>query len=141
MSGSENEPGVLAHNMTAYRERRGWSRGQLAERAGVSRSYIGRIEAGKIKKPSAAKLRLIAGALGVPTYDLLPPDMPARLPRIGPQEPSQDEQLLAYLRAKPKIRLRLYDYLVEGGSGGALLMAIIEDQERIDGPDRNTGQG
>lgn len=53
---------------------RGWSMGQLAERAGVSRSYVGRLEAGVYDSPGAEQLMRIATAFGVPLGSLVPDD-------------------------------------------------------------------
>jgi transcriptional regulator with XRE-family HTH domain len=44
---------------------------ELADKAGVSRSYISSLESGLERKPSAALLYEIASALGVPMSDLL----------------------------------------------------------------------
>jgi transcriptional regulator with XRE-family HTH domain len=50
--------------MKMLRESHGWDQSTLARRAGVSPSYVSRLEAGKHVKPGAGKLRLIAEALG-----------------------------------------------------------------------------
>ena len=58
-----------------YRKRAGLTQEDLAERVGVSTSYIGMIEAPGISKSTSLKtLYAIATALGVPPYKLLQND-------------------------------------------------------------------
>ena len=53
------------------RERRVLSQGQLAERAGVGRNTINRLEGGRLKKARPSTLQKIAGALGVNPEELV----------------------------------------------------------------------
>lgn len=58
-----------------YRKRAGLTQEDLAERVGVSTSYIGMIEAPGVSKSTSLKtLYAIATALGVPPYKLLQND-------------------------------------------------------------------
>lgn len=57
----------------------GWSQAELARRAGVERSYLCRVEAGK-RLPSKNFLDACAAALGV---TLTPPKRPKRLSKVG----------------------------------------------------------
>ena len=58
-----------------YRKRAGLTQEDLAERVGVSTSYIGMIEAPGVNKSASLKtLYAIATALGVPPYKLLQND-------------------------------------------------------------------
>ena len=58
-----------------YRKRAGLTQEDLAERVGVSTSYIGMIEAPGVNKSASLKtLYAIATALGVPPYKLLQGD-------------------------------------------------------------------
>ena len=58
-----------------YRKRAGLTQEDLAERVGVSTSYIGMIEAPGVSKSASLKtLYAIATALGVPPYKLLQGD-------------------------------------------------------------------
>ena len=58
------------HPITIWREHRGLSVSALAERAGVSRSYLAEIEA--LKKPGSIQaFRGLASALGLAVDDLL----------------------------------------------------------------------
>jgi transcriptional regulator with XRE-family HTH domain len=59
----------LAANVKTLRQRLGWSQAELAERADVSVSYVGDIEAGE-KWPAAEKLESLAGAFRVQAYQL-----------------------------------------------------------------------
>jgi DNA-binding XRE family transcriptional regulator len=73
-------PGVVAerllsgseHPLRVWREYRELTQETLAERAGVGKSYVSQIEAGK-KAGSVRVLRALAVALRVATDDLLPP--------------------------------------------------------------------
>jgi transcriptional regulator with XRE-family HTH domain len=63
---------TLSSYITVHRKAMGLSLRQLAIRAGVHPSYVCRIESGeRVKKPSAAKLQLIADVLNVDVLDLL----------------------------------------------------------------------
>lgn len=65
----------LGLKVSYYRKRAGLTQEDLAERAGVSTSYIGMIEAPGISKSASLKtLYSIATALGVPPYKLLQND-------------------------------------------------------------------
>jgi transcriptional regulator with XRE-family HTH domain len=61
---------LLAQAVRAYRESRGLSLGNLAEKAGISKASLSKIEAGH-GNPSLEVLRRIAEALNVPTGALL----------------------------------------------------------------------
>ena len=55
-----------------YRKFRGYTQEELAERAGVSTTFIGMVEAPNLyKAPSLKTLCAIASALEVPVYKLL----------------------------------------------------------------------
>jgi transcriptional regulator with XRE-family HTH domain len=78
---------VLASNLKALREQRSLSQTLLAERAGLTRSYLGSIERGRHNVPLDTVCRL-AWALGREPRDLLsptatppPPARPRRRPR------------------------------------------------------------
>ena len=57
---------LLAQSVRAHRESRGLSLGGLAEKAGISKASLSKIEAGQ-GNPSLEVLRRIADALNVPT--------------------------------------------------------------------------
>ncbi len=61
----------LGRVLKQFREDKGWTMQQLANRAGVTDAYIAMLETGKRKNPSLATLRHIAKALGVAVEDLL----------------------------------------------------------------------
>jgi transcriptional regulator with XRE-family HTH domain len=63
---------VLAANLKALREQRSLSQAVLAERAGLTRSYLGTIEQGRHNVPLDTMCRL-AWALGRDPRDLLSP--------------------------------------------------------------------
>lgn len=53
------------------RERRGWTQTELADRAGVPKQTVNRLETGTTKLPGALIRRQLADALGVRHIDLL----------------------------------------------------------------------
>ncbi len=68
----------LAQSVRAYRESRGFSRGALSQRAGISKTSLSKIEAGQ-GNPSLEVLNSIANALNVPVGTLFGED---NLPRV-----------------------------------------------------------
>jgi len=61
---------LLGKRIAEARERRQWNKAELARRAGISPSYVTRIEKGEFDRPSIEQIKLIAGALGVLVTDL-----------------------------------------------------------------------
>lgn len=55
----------LASGVKAWRESRGWTQAELAQRAGITVSPISKIERRKNPNPESATLEAIAGAFGV----------------------------------------------------------------------------
>ena len=64
-------PQELGHMLKALRERKGLTQVELAEKAGVTQSYLARLEAGERENPSLDVLKRLAEALGVPLSKLL----------------------------------------------------------------------
>ncbi len=62
----------IGRRVRALRLGRGLTQTILAERAGLTRIYIGEIERGVRDNPTLAVLRHIADGLGVPVRDLFP---------------------------------------------------------------------
>ena len=56
--------------LRALRINLGWSQEELAERAGVARYTLTRLETGKAKRAHPSTRRKIAAALGVPIADV-----------------------------------------------------------------------
>jgi transcriptional regulator with XRE-family HTH domain len=73
------------------------SQRELADRAGLSRSYLCDIERGRGKKPSIHSLHAIADALEVDRVDLLRAAGVLDAPS-GPEEASRERRLLAVFR-------------------------------------------
>lgn len=61
----------FAANLIGCRENTGLSRSELATRAALDRTEIGKLERGEIADPHLATLIKLAGALDVPVGDLL----------------------------------------------------------------------
>lgn len=62
--------------LRTIRERTGYSKSALADRAGVDRTLVHRLENGE-RNASPTVLRKLADALGCPLYALLGPEQPA----------------------------------------------------------------
>lgn len=63
----------IGRRVVEAREARRWDQSELARRAGVTASYVSRLERGLIPKPGAAHIARIAEALGRRPDDLLAP--------------------------------------------------------------------
>ncbi|MEP7241568.1 MAG: helix-turn-helix transcriptional regulator [Devosia sp.] len=61
---------VFANNVRAYRKAKDWSQEELADRAGLHRTYISIVERG-LKNISIDNIEVIAKALGEPAWRLL----------------------------------------------------------------------
>ncbi len=71
MSTISNDPTLsIARRLKAEREARGWSLADLAERSGVSKAMISKIERGE-SSPTAALLGRLSGAFGLTLSTLL----------------------------------------------------------------------
>lgn len=69
-AGSARE--VLALNMIRRRGQLGWSQEALAFETGLHRTFIGHVER-QVRNISLDNIERIAGALGVPVFELLKP--------------------------------------------------------------------
>lgn len=61
---------ILSHNLVRLRHLQGISQEELAERAGLHRTYIGSVERGE-RNVTLSSLEVLASALGVPVTILL----------------------------------------------------------------------
>src|SRR5689334_18051967 len=61
---------TLGERIKLEREARGWTRADLAQRAGLTAPYISMLESGKRGNPNLDTLRQLAAALGVTVADL-----------------------------------------------------------------------
>lgn len=61
---------VIARNVRAFRQEHVWSQEELADRAGVHRTYISQVERA-VTNPTATVIAKIADALGVEPHELL----------------------------------------------------------------------
>jgi len=60
----------------SWREFRGWSVTELADRAQLTKGYISQLENNKIKRPNDQRLANLAGALGIEVWDIIARRMP-----------------------------------------------------------------
>jgi transcriptional regulator with XRE-family HTH domain len=90
----EHNAVALAQRISHERLRRGWSRSDLARKAGIDPSYVTRVEQAKFVAPSVEKIRAISAAFGLPVDALTdPPD---------PSTPGEDVLLRKLLERKMK---------------------------------------
>ena len=102
---NKNEFGQL---VKAYREQRGWTQEELADRWGHTREYISRIERGKNRLDSVAQVVRLADILGIPQEKLeaIGRGIPQR--KIEVQRPEQaDDAILQMLLAPGKDMVQL----------------------------------
>lgn len=64
---------MFANNLKRFREARGWTKSRLAQKANISTTFAGELEAGT-KQPTIRTLEKIAFALEVPITKLLEDD-------------------------------------------------------------------
>lgn len=79
------EPSILGVNVKLLREARGWSQEVLAEKSGVHRVTIGKLEIGGQEGLSMPNLGAIADALGVTTDALREPMGTSPIAHLVPQ--------------------------------------------------------
>src|SRR5262252_6495184 len=89
---------LIALRLREQRARRGWTLDDLAQRAGVSKAMLSKLERSEAS-PTAALLGRISGALGMTLSTLLAPDgaAGARLVR-RPEQPTWRDPATGYLR-------------------------------------------
>lgn len=86
------DPGqAIAAQLRQERERRGWSLSELAERSGVSKAMISKIERGEAS-PTATVLGRLSGAFGLPLSVLL---------ALSEQEAEQEGRRLSVASGQP----------------------------------------
>ena len=69
-----NSRGVLATNVILFRRAKGWSQEVLAFECGLHRTFIAHVER-QSRNISLDNIDRIGKALGVPTHELLTPDV------------------------------------------------------------------
>jgi transcriptional regulator with XRE-family HTH domain len=62
---------TFGEKITYFRNRKGWSSGQLSEESGVSRGYLWQLETGGKDKPSLEVIERLARALEVSVADFV----------------------------------------------------------------------
>lgn len=92
------------------RKSQGLSQEILAKSAGLSQSYVGRIETGD-KIPALPALDRVAEALGVTTADLLQADDQGNGPSAPPREPPIAHRLAALPMSDQAVVLRMIEAL------------------------------
>ena len=75
----------IGQRITTLRKLEGISQQELADRAGISRQHVGRIEKGELVSVSFVTIQIIAEAIGM-TVDIIDPGLQdlARLKRLTP---------------------------------------------------------
>lgn len=83
----------LGERIALVRSERGMSLGDLAEAAGLAKSYLSKIEKGEVLNPGLSTLTDVADALGVTVHDLLPQREPGGKPKPPRQNQVEFETL------------------------------------------------
>lgn len=92
----------LGDKLREQRKQRSWTLEQLAEEAGLSKSYLWELENRESQRPSAEKLAALADALGVATSYFLEEDTRA------PKERHLDEAFFrGYQKLEPEAKEQL----------------------------------
>lgn len=112
--------GRLAAAVRAERDRAGLSLSELARRAGLSKSTLSQLEAGK-GNPGVETVWSLATVLGVPFSALIDPPQPERaLVRAGAGDPTRsdlaDYSALVLSHSPPNVRRDLYRIDAEPGA-------------------------
>jgi transcriptional regulator with XRE-family HTH domain len=135
MSGLQSREGALEVSfgavVKAWRESRGWSLTEFAERADLRKGHVSEIEKGKIERPSRSTLKKLAAGLGISEWDLYTRQLPeaetggsggfgfAAPIRVARRAQDRDEQLRRMSRLVDELRSSLDELLsAEGGGGG-----------------------
>jgi transcriptional regulator with XRE-family HTH domain len=61
---------ILARNLKRFRTEKGWSQEELADQAGLHRTYVSGVERG-VRNPTITIIATLAKALGVSAAELL----------------------------------------------------------------------
>ncbi len=101
--------GSLGRTIRALRERRGWSIYRLAERSGVDKGQLAKLEAGAKGNLTLETLNKLGRALGIPASRLLAP--PEAGDGIQPQ--GQGARLLELKRALDKVGLEELGFMAD----------------------------
>jgi transcriptional regulator with XRE-family HTH domain len=67
---------AIGRRVAAQRQERGWDQSELGRRAGVSPSYVSRLEGGVYVRPSVERLAALASALGCHIRELTDAELP-----------------------------------------------------------------
>ena len=98
--GTDADPVTLGEYMRSARLKRRLSLQQLANAAGVHKSYLGRLELGQLKQPSPEVLQKIARALDIEYENLfaltgyrLPDELPSLVPYLRSRYHMSDDDI------------------------------------------------
>jgi transcriptional regulator with XRE-family HTH domain len=115
---------VTGERVRALREQRGWSRRMLSELAGLSDSYVSKLEAGEFQSATVAQLQKIARALSVGIEELIPQE--------GKQDESRERDERARELEEIQVNLRVIQELDEEAIASIrkIVLEIKENAER-----------
>lgn len=92
---------LIGERLRAYRNQKGWSQEEMAERAGFHPTYIGQLERGE-KNATVESISRVSNALGIPLsvlFENISPqpkqrDIPAQCYEIIQKQPLKDQEVL-----------------------------------------------
>jgi transcriptional regulator with XRE-family HTH domain len=99
----------LAPVLARWRRELGWTQQELADRAGISRGYLSRLERGQPGRPGLELLSRVCGALGRSWTELFGAaglSLPGDITLDDIAEGIHDPELLLYLRRLPELDAR-----------------------------------
>lgn len=120
--------GMLAERVRELREARGLSQNALAKAAGLSHTFVGRIESGVAHRPSYDTLRRLADALDVPIGRLLMEMDEEELPVPDGEGSAKVEPALEAMQVNLRKIGELNPAAVEQLS--EIILAVKEQEER-----------
>src|SRR5215212_7531601 len=118
---------TVERRVASLRAHRGWSRRELARRAGLSATYVSSFERGLEPRPRPRTLEALAGALGWPSFqslvDSVALDPPAPVGGVGGTPDPFREELAAFF-ADMAARMEDLAQQVERDPGSARPSAV-----------------
>lgn len=101
--------GRIGQVLARWREELGWTQEELAQRAGISRGYLSRLERDIPEQPGLAVLSRVCGAMGHSWAELYRDagiSLPGDVTLADIAEGINDPELMLYLRRLPELDAR-----------------------------------
>ena len=129
--------GRIGPVLAGWREDLGWTQEELAQRAGISRGYLSRLERDVPEQPGLTVLSRVCGAMGHSWAELYRDaglSLPGDVTLADIADGINDPELMLYLRRLPELDARDLEML------RALLRFLFERYQGEKDADRQQGQ-